>query len=125
MAIIIGYAIPRQPELRGQTAEYKIIDRNAIAFNRNLDMCKLVGLASFCAGGVVLVAALLTPTFANSYWDENITTEPFRLALAEDQELSESVDDARPKSPGLPVTEKIRCIQPLLTDEYEAEKGGK
>ncbi|CAG7826668.1 unnamed protein product [Allacma fusca] len=110
VAIVIGYAIPRQETVIGRNDEYEVVDKDAVRFNRNLDICKLIGLAGFCSGGLVLVISLLAPTFTSSYWEDDPATEPFRVSLS-----SSLVYESEPKSP-IPVTEKINCIQPIWSD---------
>jgi hypothetical protein len=108
VAIIIGYAIPKQKVILGRSGDLEVIDNDARRFNENLDRCKLIGLASFCSGGLVLVISLLAPTFTSTYWDDDPAIEPFRVSLGSSNVMTE----AEPKSP-IPVTEKIKCIQPV------------
>jgi hypothetical protein len=116
IAIIIGYVIPKETEIRGQTDEFKIVDRNAMRFNRNLDMCKLIGLAGFCSGGLVLVISLLAPTFSSSYWEDDPGTEPFRLPVNSSPTHTDTTNaEAEPRSP-IPFTEKIHGVQPIWSE---------
>jgi len=110
IAIIIGYAIPKQKVILGRSGDLEVIDNDARRFNENLDRCKLIGLAGFCSGGLVLVISLLAPTFTSTYWDEDPAIEPFRVSLGSSHAILS--DAAEPKSP-IPVTEKIKCIQPV------------
>jgi len=111
VTIVIGYAIPKQKTVVGRTGNLEVIDNEARRFNENLDRCKLIGLAGFCSGGLVLVISLLAPTFASTYWDDDPVIEPFRVSLT-----SALITDSEPKSP-IPVTEKIKCVQPDLTQD--------
>jgi len=110
VAIVIGYAIPKQKVILGRSGDLEIVDNDAHRFNENLDRCKLIGLAGFCSGGLVLVISLLAPTFTSTYWDEDPAIEPFRVALN-----SNVASETEPKSP-IPVTEKIKSIQPVWTE---------
>ena len=110
---MIGYAIPKQDIVVGRNDEYEIVDKDAVRFNRNLDICKLIGLAGFCSGGLVLVISLLAPTFTSTYWEDDPATEPFRVSLS--SSLLYPASESEPKSP-IPVTEKIKCIQPIWSD---------
>jgi len=110
VAIVIGYAIPKQKVILGRSGDLEVIDNDARRFNENLDRCKLIGLAGFCSGGLVLVISLLAPTFTSTYWDDDPAIEPFRVSLS-----SNVMTEAEPKSP-IPVTEKIKCIQPVWVD---------
>lgn len=118
VAIVIGYAIPKQRVIMGISENLEIIDNDARRFNENLDRCKLIGLAGFCSGGLILVISLLAPTFTSTYWEDDPATEPFRVSLSSNilgfhpANLEVAAD---PQSP-IPVTEKIKCIQPVWTD---------
>jgi hypothetical protein len=110
VAIVIGYAIPKQKVMLGRSGDLEVIDNDARRFNENLDRCKLIGLAGFCSGGLVLVISLLAPTFTSTYWDDDPAIEPFRVSLS-----SNVMTDAEPKSP-IPVSATIKCIQPVWID---------
>lgn len=120
MAIVIGYAIPKQRVLIGISENIEIIDNDARRFNENLDRCKLIGLAGFCSGGLILVISLLAPTFTSTYWEDDPATEPFRVSLSSHilgfvPASAEAVGSDPNHSP-IPCTEKIKCIQPVWAD---------
>ncbi|CAL8087020.1 unnamed protein product [Orchesella dallaii] len=118
VAIVIGYAIPKQRVIMGISENIEIIDNDARRFNENLDRCKLIGLAGFCSGGLILVISLLAPTFTSTYWEDDPATEPFRVSLSS-HILGHviPIDSAsEPNQSPIPVTEKIKCIQPVWTD---------
>lgn len=110
VAIVIGYAIPKQKVILGRSGDLEIVNTEAHLFNENLDRCKLIGLAGFCSGGLVLVISLLAPTFTSTYWEDDPAIEPFRVSISPNL-----VTENEPKSP-IPVTEKIKCIQPVWTE---------
>lgn len=109
VAIVIGYAIPKQRVIMGISETIEVIDNDARRFNENLDRCKLIGLAGFCSGGLILVISLLAPTFTSTYWED----DPVFLGF-----VPASLDpaDSDPNHSPIPVTEKIKCIQPVWTD---------
>lgn len=109
VAIVIGYAIPKQKVILGRSGDLEVVDNEAHRFNENLDRCKLIGLAGFCSGGLVLVISLLAPTFTSTYWEDDPAIEPFRVSLGS------NTTETEPRSP-IPVTEKIKCIQPTWTE---------
>lgn len=63
VGVLVGYLVPQKTVIVAETEDnYDILDNQAINFNMNLDVCKLVGLILFCIGGLTLTVALLVPT---------------------------------------------------------------
>ena len=114
IGVLVGYMVPQRPIIVGSYEDYnqnvEIIDRGAISFNFNLDVCKLVGLILFCIGGLTLTIALLFPSFLYQYCEEERRggDESFRVGIHEAGPLP-------PKSPldmSIPVTSNIKSVQP-------------
>ncbi|KAK2154515.1 hypothetical protein LSH36_266g00002 [Paralvinella palmiformis] len=71
IGVLVGYLVPQKPIFVGKVADHVYLeDRSALAYNFNLDVCKLVGLILFCIGGMTLAIALLFPSFLYHYCDD-------------------------------------------------------
>jgi len=71
IGVLVGYLVPQKPVFIGKVADHVYLeDRSALAYNFNLDVCKLVGLILFCIGGMTLAIALLFPSFLYHYCDD-------------------------------------------------------
>lgn len=82
VGVLVGYLVPQRPIIVGAIGDnIKIMDKQAIPFNFNLDVCKLVGLILFCIGGLTLTVALLFPSFLYHYCgdDERRDQGAFRV----------------------------------------------
>ena len=111
LGVLVGYLVPQKDIIVGSVDDHMdIIDRQAIRFNFNLDVCKLVGLVLFCIGGLTLTVALLSPTFLNSYFEEDrYPTEAFRVRV------SNEYMDEPPLSPtekNIPASAMVKNVQP-------------
>jgi len=128
MEVIVGYQ-----------EEIAIINTTAIQFNQTLNTCKVVGLAIFCIGGVLLASALLLPSLVGlSCLDDNDDEqEPFKLKIAGDASSSDDDDDSDAKKPlcgsnnggkngksRIPATEEVKSVQPKRDDEMIMTKEG-
>lgn len=72
IGVLVGYLVPQKPIFIGKVADHVYLeDRSALAYNFNLDVCKLVGLILFCIGGITLAIALLFPSFLYHYCDDD------------------------------------------------------
>ena len=116
LGVLIGYLVPQKPIIIGSAAQnVDIVDRQAIAFNFNLDVCKLVGLILFCIGGMTLTVALLFPSFLYRYFeDDRYASEGFRVRV------SNEYHDEPPLSPvekSVPVSSLVKSVQPDRKEE--------
>lgn len=72
IGVLVGYLV-QEKDILVATVDKNIgvIDKEAITYNFNLNVCKLVGLILFCIGGLTLTVALLFPSFLYQYFDED------------------------------------------------------
>ena len=89
VTIIAGFLTPPRPIMIGPDAEFVGGQRDndeAATFDFRLEICRMVGLTMFCAGGLILAVSLMVPTFfysAGSYGpsalgalDETASSQP-------------------------------------------------
>ncbi|CAH1773392.1 unnamed protein product [Owenia fusiformis] len=110
IGIIVGYSIPQQPVILDIDKQgNEIINRNAITYDFNLDICKLVGLIIFCIGGLTLTIALIFPSCLYNYCDEErkLGSESFKVRLLKDDLPSKS-----PLDMAIPATGNEKFVQP-------------
>ena len=113
IGILIGYLVPQRPVIVGSMDDnIQIIAKDAISFNFNLDVCKLVGLILFCIGGLTLTVALLFPSFLYQYCDEERRHEAFKVRVGDDSPPLKS-----PVEMTVPASTKISSVQPERKDE--------
>jgi hypothetical protein len=135
ITLLVGYLTPQREMIVGHHNNLEIVDRDAIAFNRRLEACRLAGLAVFCCGGVVLLFTLLLSTFLligshnnnnghccneNAYYGYVTTSlvEPFTA----DQNQGSNVPAATDIR--IPITEQIKPVQPTLWPDTATVKDG-
>lgn len=107
IGVLVGYLVPQRPIIVEATEDnIEIVDRQAIAFNFNLDVCKLVGLILFCIGGLTLTVALLFPSFLYQYCDDDRRDTAIRVRLGEEQPLKSPLEMT------VPATSKLSSVQP-------------
>lgn len=109
IGVLVGYLVPQRPIVVGSyTDNIEIIDRGAISFNFNLDVCKLVGLILFCIGGLTLTVALLFPSFLYQYCEDDGRDSSFKVRLgSEEEEPLKS-----PLEMSIPTTTMVSNVQP-------------
>lgn len=97
----------------------EVIDRQAIAYNYNLDACKLVGLILFCLGGLTLAVALMIPSFLYRYCDDDDDGRPeeggFAVPIGGGGCRGDDPAAVRDKDPlfmAVPSTERLTEVQP-------------
>jgi hypothetical protein len=59
-----------------------IIDRQALAYNANLDTSHLIGICLVVAGGILFTLSLLMPTFCHMWCatgESNDETDPLKV----------------------------------------------
>lgn len=110
IGVLVGYLVPQRPIIVGNIERIEIIDRDAISFNFNLDVCKLVGLILFCIGGLTLTVALLFPSLLYHYCEE---------VERRDESFAVMAPPLQQKSPAksqldmtIPVTSSVHSVQP-------------
>ena len=115
IGVLVGYLVPQKPIVVGSIADnIEIIDREAISFNFNLDVCKLVGLILFCIGGLTLTVALLFPSFLYQYCEDDGRDSSFKVRMGDDEE--EPLKS--PLEMSIPTTTMVSNVQP---DRKETE----
>lgn len=124
LILLLGYLVPRKDVIVGYQEEIAIIDESAVAFNKNFEWFKILGLGVFCVGGLVLSTALLLPSLVGtSCFDEDADeATPFkvRIGRGRDEEESDSDDDHKA---GIPATETVKGVQPRREEEAVITKG--
>ncbi|KAI0231329.1 Neurensin-1, partial [Lamellibrachia satsuma] len=109
VGVLVGYLVPQKPVFVGAIADnVEVIDRGAVSFNFNLDVCKLVGLVLFCVGGLTLTVALIFPSFLNHYCgeDDRRSDDSFKVCIDND------TPPTCPMELSVPATGKISSVQP-------------
>ena len=122
IGVLVGYMVHQRPIIVGsyedRSQNIEIIDRGAISFNFNLDVCKLVGLILFCIGGLTLTVALLFPSFLYQYCEDERRggDGSFKVSMM-DQEAA-PLPVKSPIEMSIPSTSNIKNVQPeRKTDE--------
>ncbi|XP_067009201.2 nucleolar protein dao-5 [Anabrus simplex] len=112
IALMVGYFTPQRKMVVAYHDELEILDRWAIAFNHRLDMCRLVGLAVFCFGGVIVLITLLVSTFLHNNCQTCCDPNYPSISMIEP-----FIGDKVPPMPAgykIPITEKIKSVQPTI-----------
>jgi hypothetical protein len=107
IGVLIGYLVPPRPMFAVYNEQYDVLDNKAVAFNFNLDVCKLVGLILFCIGGLTLAAALLFPSFLYHYCEDDRERKEESIRI--------HVGDEKVKSPvemAVPTSSMVTEVQP-------------
>ncbi|XP_013779465.1 neurensin-1-like [Limulus polyphemus] len=109
--LFVGYYVRQRDVVVGYKADLEIIDRSSLDFNRNLDICKVLGLLVFCLGGAILLAALLLPTLVSNYCDDD-DQEAFKVKA--------NFDDPQesPTEKKIPATEALTSVQPKRGEDH-------
>lgn len=119
IGVLVGYLVPQRPIFSSLTNNVEVVDNEAVAFNFNLDVCKLVGLILFCIGGLTLAAALLFPSFLYQYCDEDRREDSFKIHIGETEPLKSPVEML------VPAYSKVTEVQPhRKNNESVATKEG-
>ncbi|CAF3511297.1 unnamed protein product [Rotaria sp. Silwood1] len=86
--LIIGFVLPRKrinaDESLSQNSQIMIVDRQALAYNANLETCRLIGICCVVGGGILFTLSLLMPTFCHMWCatgDSNDETDPLKLKM--------------------------------------------
>jgi len=111
IGVLVGYLVPMRPIIVGSLSEnIEIVDREAISYNFNLDVCKLVGLLLFCVGGLTLTVALLFPSFLYQYFDDDVDSRgnsSFKVRISDEPPTLKS-----PLEMSVPACSKLSSVQP-------------
>jgi len=121
IGVLIGYLVPERRVVALSTTHQEVIDTNAVRFNYNLDICKLVGLILFCTGGIILTVALLFPSFLYHLCEEDRRIDgAFKVSM-----FSEEKPVKHPLEKSIPVTSKLSNVQPVrkLQEALASQEG--
>ena len=122
VGVLVGYLVPQRSIFAGAIAHnVEVVDRAAVAFNFNLDVCKIVGLVLFCVGGLTLTVALVFPSFLDQYCGEDQTKldgGSFKVRIDNDTPAPTC-----PMELSVPATGKISTVQPERRDETMTSSG--
>jgi hypothetical protein len=85
--LLIGFFLPRkqinvEPDASLANSQVIIVDRQALAYNSNLDTSHLFGVCFIVAGGVLFALSLLMPTFCHMWCaseESNEETDPLKV----------------------------------------------
>lgn len=113
VGVLVGYLVPPRPIIIASTENLDLKDNNAEVYNFKLDVCKLVGLALFCMGGVTLTLALLFPILMHQYCDDDRSERPFQVRI----NTTESTLPTSPLENRIPATPQLASVQPGRNNE--------
>lgn len=118
ITISVGFLTPQRPIIIGQMLDdsgRQLVDRDAANFDFKLEVCRLVGLTMFSAGGLILAASLMIPTFLYRYCGDGVEYGDNDQVTAVMVQVDEGgMEDAAllPVKAAVPATEKITEVQP-------------
>lgn len=117
VTIIAGFLTPHRPITISQDVNGPRLSDDAAAFDFKLEICRMIGLTMFCAGGLILAVSLMVPTFCyrsySSALDAAADDASHPVIVDADGSDSEA-DQAKPlpvKS-AVPATETLTEVQP-------------
>ncbi|XP_055329710.1 neurensin-2-like [Paramacrobiotus metropolitanus] len=117
VAFLLSWTIPARPILISEEPELAVVDREAAVFNRQLELLRLAGLATFCIGGVSASLALLV---ASCCWKcchhlqlhyDDIEPESVVRKLVEEDEDQAPLSPVESRVPGFG---SVHPVQPQL-----------
>jgi len=120
IGVLVGYLVPpKQALVESSENNIEVLDTQALQFNANLDICKLVGLILFCIGGTTLTIALLFPSFLHQYCIEEKHESIYKSSTCESHPIKSSMDDI------IPTTTSISSVQPsrIATESVYTKEG--
>ncbi|CAF3430870.1 unnamed protein product [Rotaria socialis] len=86
--LLIGFILPRKKinvdDLSSANSRVIIVDRQALAYNANLDTSRLLGVCFVVVGGILFTLSLVMPTFCYMWCatgDSNDETDPLKLRM--------------------------------------------
>ncbi|XP_022252061.1 uncharacterized protein LOC111087922 [Limulus polyphemus] len=105
--ILLGYLAPEKKVVIGYQDNLEIIDRSALLFNKNLGLCKVIGLVVFFIGFMIMLSVFLLPkvVFRNAKNDDSEEGYDFNVAC-----LEQTTQDK------IPASEELTNVQPKRSD---------
>ena len=121
VTIIAGFLTPARPIVVGPQVDGgdgRRPNDDAGAFDFKLEICRMVGLTMFCAGGLILAVSLMVPTFfyprcSSAAGADDNYTQP--VIVAGDGDGSDTEGDRAgplPMKSAVPATEMVTGVQP-------------
>ncbi len=84
--VLIGFILPQKKinidDSSSSDPEIMIVDRQALAYNANLNKSHLIGICLVVAGGILFTLSLLMPTFCHMWCasgEVNDETDPLKV----------------------------------------------
>ncbi|XP_076364808.1 uncharacterized protein LOC143254003 [Tachypleus tridentatus] len=107
--LLLGHFAPEKKVVIGQKNNLEIIDRSAQLFNKNLGLCKVIGLVVFFIGFVIVLAVFILPkvVFKHAKHDVSDSEEGCDFNVAYSQQTSQDK---------IPASEKLTNVQPKRSD---------
>jgi len=108
--ILVSHFTPRKETLQTSSDErFALVDKNASRVNATLDILATVGVVCFCVAGILVIIAIVLPTYFSQYCFEDRDTNEETISLYS------SAPSNEPRSPverSVPATQLIRSVQP-------------
>lgn len=119
VTIIAGFLTPPRPVTVGPEVNsdgQPTTGDDADTFDFRLEICRMIGLTMFCAGGLILAVSLMVPSFyrsCSSAAGDDASSHPV-IADAEDSDSEGDADQAQslPIKSAVPATETLTEVQP-------------
>lgn len=120
MTSAAGFLTPDRPVMvspaeLGRNGQRSPID-DAAAFDFKLEICRMVGLTMFCAGGLILAVSLMVPTFfyhscsSGAAVAEDAPSHPVIVPDGSDSDGEQA--DPLPFKSAVPATQTLTGVQP-------------
>ncbi|XP_067932874.1 neurensin-1-like [Watersipora subatra] len=112
--ILVSHFTPRQALMHPATADdrFAIVDDRASRINAALDILGTVGIVSFCCAGVLIVVAVLLPTYFKEFCFENRDIETPSPPSAADSDGRLNSEEAVNIEQKIPATHLLKGVQP-------------
>lgn len=110
IGVLVGYLVPEREVFVAAMDNMDVIDKDAVSYNSNLYVFKLVGLILFCIGGLTLTVALLFPSFLYQYFDDEKREKSFKVKASGGDEVNHP--PGSPLEKNIPVSGVVTNVQP-------------
>ncbi|GFT66852.1 uncharacterized protein NPIL_206121 [Nephila pilipes] len=115
--ISVGFLVPKKKEVIDIQEDLEIIDRVFQAFNKDLDIFKIVGIVLFCVGGLMMAGVFLALTLIwKNRGEDPLSSEEIPLTGTHPQQDNgpNATMDVK-----VPATEELTTVQPKRVDPDE------
>jgi len=105
---------PRRPITISQDVNGPRLSDDAAAFDFKLEICRMIGLTMFCAGGLILAVSLMVPTFCYRSYPSALdaAADDASHPVIVDADGSDSEAEPLPVKSTVPATETLTEVQP-------------